>query len=55
MANVSEVAGTILDTIFKDPEVKHGLRTFSSTDLAKLNVFEEDGKIFIKCPVSDRK
>ena len=55
MANVSKVTGVILDTIFKDPEVKHGLKIFSSADLMKLNIFEEDGKSFIKCSVSDRK
>ena len=55
MANISKVTGVILDTIFKDPEVKHGLKIFSSADLVKLNIFEEDGKFFIKCPVSDKK
>ena len=55
MTDMSKATGGILDRIFKDPEVKHGLKTFSSTDLAKLNIFEEDGKSFIKCRVSDRK
>jgi len=55
MADIPKTIGGILDIIFKDPEVKHGLKIFSSIDLAKLNIFEEDGKSFIKCPVSDRK
>ena len=55
MAHIPKATGGFLDRIFKDPEVKHGLKIFSSADLAKLNIFEEDGKSFIKCPVSDRK
>ncbi len=41
---------SILDMVFKDPLVKHGLQQFNSEILNKINAYEkEDGKIYIRC------
>ncbi len=55
MVNQAKTKEEIIDLIFKDPEVKHGLKIFPTAELGKLNISEEHGKSFIKCPVSDRK
>ena len=45
----------LLDSIFHDPEIKHGLRIFAPQDLNKLHLVEEGGKVYIACAVSGRK
>jgi len=40
----------ILDMVFKDSSVKHGLQEFSKDILRRINAFEkEDGKFYIRC------
>ena len=43
-----------LDRVFRDPEVKHGLRIFHS-DLDKLSLIEDGGKVYITCGVTSKK
>jgi len=51
----SKTVEEIIGLIFKDPEVKHGLKIFPTVELGKLNISEDHDKFFIKCPVSDKK
>ena len=40
----------ILDMVFKDSSVKHGLQEFSKEILKRINAFEkEDGKFYVRC------
>jgi type I restriction enzyme M protein len=40
----------ILDMVFKDSSVKHGLQEFSKGILKRINAFEkEDGKFYVRC------
>jgi type I restriction enzyme M protein len=40
----------ILDMVFKDSSVKHGLQEFSKEILKRINAFEkEDGRFFVRC------
>src|SRR4030043_1298346 len=40
----------ILDMVFKDSAVKHGLQEFSKEILKRINAFEkEDGKFYVRC------
>ncbi len=40
----------ILDMVFKDSTVKHGLQEFSKEILKRINAFEkEDGKFYVRC------
>lgn len=48
------VAPDYLDRVFRDPEVKHGLRIFHS-DLDKLSLIEDGGKVYIACGVTSKK
>jgi type I restriction enzyme M protein len=42
--------GEILDLVFKDSSVKHGLQEFSKEILKRINAFEkEDGKFYVRC------
>jgi len=45
----------LLDRIFRDPEVKHGLMIFESRELRKLQLGEEGGKVYVKCAVTGKK
>lgn len=47
--------GDVLDRIFRDPEVKHGLRIFHPRELAKLKLAEEGGKAYITCAVTRKR
>jgi type I restriction enzyme M protein len=47
--------GEILDAIFKDPETRHGLKIFSAEELEKLELEEDGGKYYIKCPVRQQR
>lgn len=55
MVSQAKTKEEIIDLVFKDPGVKHGLKIFSPSEFGKLNISEQDSKFFIKCPVSDRK
>lgn len=50
-----EVKFRLLDTIFKQPDVKHGLKLFAASELERLSLLEENNKIFIICGVSEKK
>lgn len=50
-----EAKRAILDEIFKDPEVKYGLKAFSKRDKDALTIKEEKGKYFVYCPITRRK
>ena len=40
----------ILDLVFKDASIKHGLREFSSEILRSVNPFEkENGRFYVRC------
>jgi hypothetical protein len=44
----------ILDMVFKDSSVKHGLQEFSKEALKRINAFEkEDGRFYVRCLKSD--
>jgi type I restriction enzyme M protein len=45
----------ILDLVFKDSSVKHGLQEFSKEILKRINAFEkEDGKFYVRCLKRDK-
>ena len=44
----------ILNQIFKDPEVKHGLKLFDASDFASLVFSESEGTIRIQCAVTQK-
>ena len=54
MGNQTE-NGNILDRIFRDPEIKHGLRIFEPRELSKLQLAEEGGKVYVKCAVTGKQ
>ena len=42
--------GEILDLVFKDSFVKHGLQEFSKDILKRIDAFEKtDGKFYVRC------
>lgn len=45
----------LLDTIFRDPEIKHGLKIFELREIKKLRLAEEGGKIWVTCAVTGKK
>jgi len=55
VSNQAKTKEEMIDLIFKGPELKHGLKIFPPTELAKLNILEDHGKFFVKWPVSDKK
>ena len=55
MVSQRKTTEEIIDLIFKNPEVKHGLKIFPLAELGRLNISEEHDKFFVKCPVSDKK
>lgn len=44
----------VLDSIFKDPTVKHKLDLFTKEELSKLKLSEKDGKYYVYCPISKK-
>jgi type I restriction enzyme M protein len=46
--------GNLLDLIFRDPEIKHGLKIFKVQELKKLSLTEEKGKFFIICTLKNK-
>ncbi len=55
MENEKNVNNPYIDRIFRDPEVKHGLKIFKPRDIKKLRLIEEHGKIYITCAITSRK
>ncbi|MFB0561321.1 MAG: hypothetical protein ACETWM_08940 [Candidatus Lokiarchaeia archaeon] len=51
MAKNKKSKEEILDFIFKDPEVKYGLKVFSKKEKDALIIREESGKYYVACPV----
>lgn len=45
----------ILDEVFRNPEVKHGLKLFSVEEQKRLNIWEESGKPYIECAITKKK
>jgi len=45
----------LLDRIFQDAQVKHGLRVFEAEKLANLSLAEEAGKVYVSCAVTGKK
>lgn len=45
----------LIDLVFKDPEIKYGLKVFSPSEIEALQLSEDSGKISIYCPVSAKK
>ena len=55
MASDQNGGTELLDRIFRDPEIKHGLKIFGPEELKKLQLSEESGRIYIKCAVTDQR
>ena len=45
----------ILDAIFKDPDVKYGLKVFDKQEIAALRLNEEGAKYYVYCSVTRKK
>jgi len=45
----------LIDEIFKDPEIKHGLKVFPVEQVGKLPVFREKDKVYITCAITGKK
>jgi len=45
----------LLDRIFGDPKIKHGLKIFEPRERKKLRLIEDRGKIYITCAVTGKK
>ncbi len=45
----------LIDEIFKDPEIKHGLKVFEAHRLGMLPLFREKDKVYITCAVTGKK
>ncbi len=45
----------LIDEIFKDPEIKHGLKVFQAEQLGKLPLFREKDKVYITCAVTGKR
>jgi len=56
MADISKVTAGILDRIFKDPEVKHGLSLFTADELEAIEnlLVDKDGRFYITCQIKDK-
>ena len=56
MADIPKVTGAILDRIFKDPEVKHGLSLFTADELEAIEnlLVDKDGRFYIPCQIKDK-
>lgn len=50
-----KMAGDLLDRIFRDPEIKHGLKIFEPHELNKLQLAEQGGKFYVACAVTGKK
>ncbi len=56
MGNHKKSKGEILDSIFKDSEVKYGLTVFSKREMDALTLREEkDNRYYVSCPISEKK
>jgi len=56
MADIPKATGGILDIIFKDPEVKHGLFLFTADELGAVEslLVDKDGRFYIPCQIKDK-
>ena len=45
----------LLDRVFRNPEVRHGLALFSPQELDRLQLTEEGGKIYVACAVTGKR
>lgn len=56
MTDMPKVTGGILDRIFKDPEVKHGLSLFTADELEAIEnlLVDKDGKFYIRCQIKEK-
>jgi type I restriction enzyme M protein len=45
----------LIARIFRDPEIKHGLKIFDARELKKLPLAEEGGKVYITCAATGKK
>jgi type I restriction enzyme M protein len=55
MQGNQKINTNLLDRIFRDPETRHGLKIFESSELGKLELTEDDGKVYVKCAVTGKK
>lgn len=55
MANQRKSKGEILDSIFKDSEVKYGLKIFSKKEIDALIIQEEEDKYYVSCALPKKK
>ncbi|WP_420631678.1 hypothetical protein [Candidatus Leptofilum sp.] len=44
----------LLDRIFRDPKVKYKLDLFTTQEKKRLQMFEKNGRVRIRCMVRDR-
>jgi type I restriction enzyme M protein len=44
----------ILDEVFGDPEVKHGLRVFAAGESEKIRLYRKNGKYYVRCLARSR-
>lgn len=51
--NDSEI-DAVLDSIFGNPETKHGLGLYSENDRHKLPLLVKAGKVYLHCPISNK-
>ena len=56
MTDMPKVTGGILDRIFKDPEIKHGLSLFTADELEAIEnlLVDKDGRFYIACQIKDK-
>ncbi len=45
----------LLDRVFRDPEIKHGLKIFESQKIGILKLIKEGDKIYLTCAVTGKK
>lgn len=55
MANKKNKNARLLDRIFGDTKVRHGLKVFKPYELDKLRLTEERGNIYIGCAVRGKR
>lgn len=46
---------TLLDRIFRNPEIKYSFRIFEAHELERLELDEKDGEVFVKCVLTGNK
>jgi hypothetical protein len=46
---LQEDTAGILDEVFGDPEVRHGLRVFAAGEPQKIRLYRKNGKCYLRC------